>query len=469
MPASSQPDAVAIRAATLAGLPYQPLDGQSKLIDALANFTAAPPSRAVFVINGYAGTGKTSVMGAYVRALKRAGVKTVLLAPTGRAAKVFSDFAGAPASTIHRRLFRPASEPGQRKYVLAPNRLRDTVFIVDEASMISDRKGTQKSLLWLLLHYVYSGPGCRMIMVGDMAQLPPVGQEVATAMTSARLRSLGLMPEMHLLSEPARQARDSGILFNATNVRRMITGELDAMRLVTLPFSDVSVVDGYDLEDSYTDSLRRTGVRDTIIITRSNWRANDYNNYVRTRIFDEEELLSTRDMVMIAKNNYYWTRHERPGSFLANGDIAMVRAIGRLEEAYGMQFVDVELEIPGREDLVAAKVNLTSLASPSPSLDPNMERALYYRLMAEAEGEFSEKITAVENNPYYQALQVKHSYCITCHKAQGGQWRHVYIDMAGIDPAAMGEEFYRWLYTAITRAREKVFFISPTLPTDLPD
>lgn len=443
--------------------PFAPTGEQDTVLTDLCRFATDRDPGDVFVLNGFAGTGKTTLMGAFVSAVRRAGGKVVLLAPTGRAAKVFSNSSSLPAGTIHRRLFRPAENGG---YMLAPNRSEDTLFVVDEASLISDSQDLRRSLLQLLVRYVNQGAGCGLVLMGDTAQLPPVGQDQSMAMNVNRLVSLGLTPWYHVLSTPLRQASDSGILYNATLVRRFITGEEHAPEL-TLEASrfpdEVTVVPGEELEDYYTSSLARVGHEGTIVITRSNWRANLINADIRRRILDAEEETGSGEQLLVTHNNYYWARRER-NSLLANGDMCTVNWMGQTEERFGYRFADAELTFPGRPGPVAAKLLLSTLYLQGPSLPAREMAELHAKVMESYEGDLTEKMRQADEDPYYNALQIKHAYCVTCHKAQGGQWRHVYIDMAGIRSDAFGEDFYRWLYTALTRSTERVFLINPTLP-----
>lgn len=443
--------------------PFVPTEEQNAVLADLCRFATDRSPGDVFVLNGFAGTGKTTLMGAFVNAVRRSGGKVILLAPTGRAAKVFSNSSSLTASTIHRRLFRPAENGG---YTLALNRSEDTLFVVDEASLISDDRDLRCSLLQLLIRYVNQGSGCGLVLMGDTAQLPPVGQEQSMAMNVNRLVSLGLNPWHHVLSTPLRQAADSGILYNATLVRRFITGEERASELIleASRFPDeVTVVPGEELEDFYTSSLARAGHEGTIVITRSNWRANLINADIRRRILDAEEETGSGEQLLVTHNNYYWARHER-NSLLANGDMCTVNWIGQTEERFGYRFADAELTFPGRSGPIGAKLLLSSLYLQGPSLSAREMTELHAKVMKSYEGDLTEKMRQADKDPYYNALQIKHAYCVTCHKAQGGQWRHVYIDMAGIRSDAFSEDFYRWLYTALTRSTERVFLINPTLP-----
>lgn len=457
------PDKLALD--TVRRLPYIPLPRQEELIGALCRYVCTRKRGDVFVLNGYAGTGKTSLMAALLQTLAEAGQTTVVLAPTGRAAKVASGFSGMEAATIHKRIYRGnPSDPAFRGYFLAPNTQKDALFIVDEASMITDMGA--ESLLRDLLRHVYSAPGSGLILSGDIAQLPPVGQPDSPAMNLPRLRELGLRPVMFELDEPVRQAAQSGILFNATIIRRRIFNTVDkAFAIRESRFRDVEVVDPRDLADEISTSWATVGMEDTVIITRSNWRANKYNDELRRRVLDAEEPLERRERVVVARNNYFWTQQNREVSFLANGETAVVEWTGRQEKAYGFTFLDAELSLPGCEEVVAAKVMVDSLLADGPSMPQSVMNEFYRKVTDETEGSVSQKMKAAMKNPYFNALQLKYAYCLTAHKAQGGQWRHVYIDMSGIDAGQLTVEFYRWLYTAFTRASEKVFLIAPSIPT----
>lgn len=448
-------------------IPFVPTPDQDRLANALARFTVSDIPNKVFVLNGYAGTGKSSMIGAYVKALENLNVNTVLMAPTGRAAKVFSAFAGKKAVTIHKTLYRADSaDPASRNFFLARNFSRDTVFIVDEASMISDSDNPQNSLLQLLVRYVYSGVNCTLLLAGDSAQLPPVGQLASPAISLERLRGLGLAPGLVRLEKIVRQEHDSGILHNATIVRNMLDDPSGDFRLDVSPFKDIRAISSIELEDELTSSWSRVGQDETLIITRSNWRANMINNDVRVRILYADTELQRGEKVLVTRNNYYWTRNSKTLDFIANGETATVTWMGRVHNAYGHTFADAEIVLTGSEEPVAVKVMLDSLTAEAPTV-PNSEMSkLYNTLMDEAEGALTQKMAYVDNNPYYNAIQIKHSYCVTCHKAQGGQWRHVYIDMSSINPETLDSDFYRWLYTAITRATERVYLVNPTVPVE---
>lgn len=451
----------------LSTLPFTPHPDQQKLLNKLSDFVENGASNGVFVLNGYAGTGKTSMVGAFIKALKACRRKVVVVAPTGRAAKVAQSFSGHPASTIHKLLYRGNSlDPGNTTFFIARNTTPDTTFIVDEASMISDAPDSSgRSLLFHLARYVYSCPGCRMILVGDEAQLPPVGQTSSMAMNFERLRQMGLNPTGHSLDMPVRQAAMSGIIHNATYMRqKLFYPDSDAPDAIFMKeFPDVVAISSEDLAESLATSHALVGEDETLIITRSNKRANNFNRAIRNIVMYAEEPLERGDRVVISKNDYYWGKQNNLDGFIANGETAEVTWVGKTEKAYGRYFTDVELRFVSDGRIVGAKAMLRSLVCEGPSIPRAEMERFYARVMEAYEGELSKKIKGALEDPFYNALQMKYAYCVTCHKAQGGQWKHVYIDMGGIAPDAMTEDFYRWLYTAVTRATEKVFFINPTL------
>lgn len=451
--------------AALATLPFTLLDQQDEVLKRMCLFAVSDTPGEVFVLNGYAGTGKTSLVGALIKALDASKRKTVVLAPTGRGAKVASGMSAHPAGTIHRRLFRPdMSDASGMRYVVAPNQSRDTLFIVDEASLIADSQG-RDSLLAMLVKHVYSAPGCKMLLMGDEAQLPPVGQTVANAMNPDRLRNLGLVPHCHVLDVAMRQDSESGIIHNATLMRHLLYHPDTQLQpcIDMAGFKDVRVISSRELPDELAASYSSVGQEETLIITRANWRANDFNQAIRQQVFDYDSPVSRGDRLVITKNDYFWGKQNGRNGLIANGDMAEVTWTGRTEKVYGRYFTEVELQFSdGR--IINAQLMLRSLMTKGSSIPREEMERFMNRIMADTEGVLSEKIAAALNSPYYNSLQAKYAYCVTCHKAQGGEWKHVYIDMGGIDPEALGPEFYRWIYTAITRATQRVYFVNPTIP-----
>lgn len=452
-------------------LPYEPNDDQVTMIAAFAHFMLYGGAKAVFLLNGYAGTGKTSLTGAIVKALTRRGTKSVLLAPTGRAAQVFSDYSGHPAYTIHRKIYRQNSYLDQA-FSMADNKHTDTLFIVDEASMISNSPGIDGAafgtgrLLDDLVGYVYanSQSNCRLVLMGDSAQLPPVGQTDSPALKAQVLSAYGLSVYDIWLTQIARQAAQSGILYNATTVRRMLTTAEMAPPVIELrQFDDVETVTGEYLLEKISDSYDSYGPDDTIIITRSNRRAKLFNGAIRNQILFRDEELTHGDMLLVTKNNYHWAADYKEIDFIANGDVARVQRVwGEVELRYGLRFAQVTLEFPDHGGIeVDAKVILDSLFSDTPALTREQSDRLYNELMAEMTGDKHSRYRALKANPYFNALQVKFAYAVTCHKAQGGQWQNVFVDMGSIMPDALSTlDFMRWLYTAMTRARKHLYLIN---------
>lgn len=472
-------------------MPFEPTDQQIKLVAALSRFCSAfTPQDTVFVLNGYAGTGKTSVMGALVRTLRMVGIPTVLLASTGRAAKVFSNFTGQPAYTIHRKIYGAPTMGYDGRFMarLLPNPHVNTVFVVDEASMIGDGAEGGVSLLQDLIMYVYTGVNCRLILLGDTAQLPPVGLTSSPAMDPAQLKSMGMNVTRAVMTRTVRQKSRSGILYNATWLRHaMLKEPMPEPQLWVTPFPDVDVVSPEDLEDILQKSFSRYGEGETLIITRSNRRAVDFNIAVRQVIFDRDEILVKGDRLIVAKNSYYWTRPsvqklengELPGApdgepraarmeFVANGEAAIVERVYSIGQRNGMQFADVRLFFPDYGASLNAKLNLDTLTAETAYLPRDKQQTLVDQALADAGVSQTASVTAqreaLKKDPYYNALQVKYAYAVTCHKAQGGQWRSVFVDMGYIPPDAYTTtDFYRWLYTAVTRATERLTLVNPSV------
>lgn len=458
----------------LASLPYDPNNGQMLLIAAFAHFLLYSPQQTVFLLKGYAGTGKTSMTGALVKTMSQNGMKAVLMAPTGRAAKVFTEYSGHTAYTIHRKIYRQQSY-GQNNFLLAENKHTNTVFIVDEASMISNSSGDYSvfgtgRLLDDLISYVYSGQGCRLMLIGDTAQLPPVGQSESPALSDTVLEGYHLAVYEVFLHEIARQVQTSGIIHNATMLRNiMASGLLAAPTLQLKAFNDITNVTGEFLMEQLSDCYDCDGQNETIIITRSNKRAVLFNSGVRNSILYREDQLVCGDMLLVAKNNYFWSQDYDNIDFIANGDIIEVKRVwGEIEDRYGLHFANVTVEFPDHNHLeMDTKIILDCLFSDTPALTAAQSELLFNGVMEELAGDKRTRFKALKKHPYFNALQVKYAYAVTCHKAQGGQWQNVFVDMGGIMPDALSSlDFLRWLYTAITRARRQVYLINCPLETD---
>ena len=452
----------------MAQLPYEPNDDQLVFIVAMGRFVFTSVERALLVLNGYAGTGKTSLTGAIVKVLTSWHHRCVLLAPTGRAAHIFTEYSGHTAYTIHRKIYRQHSY-GSDSFGLAENKHVDTLFIVDEASMIASSTtdgGTifgSGRLLDDLITYVYSGQGCRLLLMGDGAQLPPVGQTASPALDVALLQGYGLNVGQVTLRQVARQAQQSGILFNATLLRRAMEHEvLNAPQLQLDGWPDIEATTGEWLMETLSDCYDRDGMEQTIVVTRSNRRASMFNSGIRNRILYREELLVPGDMLIVAKNNYHWAQEYEQMDFVANGDVCRIaRVWGEVECRYGLQFANVTVTFPDHDNLeMDAKIVLDTLLSDSPALSRQQSEQLFNKVMAELPGDKRSRYKALKEHPYYNALQVKFAYAVTCHKAQGGQWRNVFVDMGAIMPEALETlDYHRWLYTALTRATHHVYLI----------
>ena len=450
-------------------LPYVPTEEQAGLVARLAEFLWDDNVPSVFVIKGYAGTGKTSLVGALVKTLEAFERACVLLAPTGRAAKVFASYAAHPAYTIHKKIYRQRAFTGDfTGFQLAHNAHKNTFFIVDEASMIANEaaEGAHYGsglLLDDLFDFVYSGAGCRLILLGDTAQLPPVGQVRSPALDEEYLRRYGYPVYSCELTHVVRQVEESGVLFNATRLRNaMQENPLPVPSIAWRRFPDVSLVGGDELIEVLSSAYRRDGMDETIIVTRSNKRANIFNQGIRNRILYREEELTSGDLLLVARNNYFWSEKYEKLDFIANGDVARVVRVRRVCEMYGFRFADVVLYFPDYEEEVEAKVILDTLHSESPSLTAEENTRLFNAVMEDYADVPSkrERLKRLKNDPWFNALQVKYAYAVTCHKAQGGQWTNVFIDMGYIRPDMLGLDFYRWLYTAFTRTTGRLWLIN---------
>lgn len=460
-------------------LGHQPTNGQEKAMDMFTQFLADPDPHAVMILRGSAGTGKSSLAGAMVRAMRDMGRKILLLAPTGRAAKVFARKSGVAASTIHRRIYREKVYTGLNgQFSLSDNLHRDTLFMVDEASMIANgvnggnEFGTGR-LLDDLVRYVYQGQNDRLMLIGDQAQLPPIGEQVSPALRGTALVGYGLKVYECDLTEVLRQGQTSGILYNATLIRQMIASDVvDCLPKIRLAgFSDIERLPGSDLIEALAGSYGRMGEDETIVITRGNRWANIYNQGIRDSVLDREDVLCPGDQVMIVKNNYYWTEGERDApSFLANGDRAVVMRVRNMVELYGFHFCKATLRFPDYEDYeLTASLLLDTLTSEAPALTREQSERLFEQVMEDYADvpQKSERLKMLRKDDYFNALQVKYAYAITCHKAQGGQWAHVYLDQGYMTDEMLSPDYVHWLYTAFTRATEKLYLVNwPMSQTD---
>ena len=503
---------------------FPPTPEQAQALDVFVQFMADSNPHAVMILRGSAGTGKTSLSGAIVRTLRAVRQKVMLLAPTGRAAKVFSLNSGMPAYTIHRRIYREKAFAGvDGQFNLNDNLYTDTLFMVDEASMIANLGlgGTtfgSGCLLDDLIHFVYQGRNDRLLLIGDKAQLPPVGEEESPALSAAMLQGYGLSVYECDLNEVVRQSQQSGVLFNATRIRQMITHD-DITQLPKIRFSgfsDIREMPGAELIEALGDSYHQVGLDDTIVVTRSNKRANIFNQGIRNMVLDREEELESGDMLMIVKNNYYWMEEERkkikerelseerrvkseetafggrresqfnslanhkvPSSkfqvpskevqsnelpaFLANGDRAKVMKVSRRIELNGFHFATLLLKFPDYDNYeLEATVLLDTLTSEAPALTHDQQEQLFHKIEEDYQDIplKADRMKAIRQDPYFNALQVKFAYAVTCHKAQGGQWSHVYVDQGYMTDDMLTPDYIHWLYTAFTRATEMLYLVN---------
>lgn len=451
--------------------PYVPTFEQENAVKSLAQFLLSPSNDSVFLLSGYAGTGKTSLVGALVKTLDLLKQKVILLAPTGRAAKVFAAYAGHSAYTIHKKIYRQRSFSNSTdNFSLNDNLNTHTLFIVDEASMISNEGlsgsmfGTGR-LLDDLIHYVYSGEGCRLLLMGDTAQLPPIGEEQSPALYPDALKGYGLETIACELTQVVRQAESSGILWNATRLRQLIAADdcwsLPKIRISGFP--DIRMLPGNELIDALDTCYNNDGLDETIVICRSNKRANIYNKGIRAQILWREEELGSGDLLMIAKNNYYWCDSEQNSDFLANGEIALVRRVRRERELYGFRFVDVTLTLTEHNDMeLDATLLLDALHSDAPALTREESERLFNAVLEDyADISLkSERMKKIKSDPHYNALQAKYAYAVTCHKAQGGQWKNVFLDQGYLSEEYLTPDYFRWLYTAFTRATGTLYLVN---------
>lgn len=468
-----------------AELPFALTEEQREAALRLGAFVADPRSERCFALRGYAGTGKTTLVGALVRVLRKAEIPVVLLAPTGRAAKVFSLHAGGQAHTIHRVIYRQETFKGEdTPFQLGFNKLKRAVFIVDEASMIASGTGQMGESLFGsgevlddLIRYVYEGEGNRLLFVGDTAQLPPVGEELSPALQRETLEAYGLLVSGMQLTQVIRQEEQSAVLTNATRLRTQIQqatnplpthchpdglpikGEVAFRPEGVIWGPEVCNLPGNELIEALYSAYHDFGTDGTVVITRSNKQANIYNNGIRARIFDRDEILCRGDLVMAVKNNYHWLKD----GFIANGDVAEVVALRNEHEQYGFRFADATLSFPDYDDKeLDCRVLLSTLQSESPSLTREEQHQLYERVMEDYAHLPSrkERLKSLREDPYYNALQIKYAYAVTCHKAQGGQWPRVFVDQGYVTEDMMDVSYLRWLYTAFTRTTDRLYLVN---------
>ncbi|MFC2152947.1 ATP-dependent RecD-like DNA helicase [Bacteroidota bacterium] len=458
-------------------LKFKPTNDQNIMIDGLSEFILDDNYNRIFLIKGYAGTGKTTVISALVNSFSKLKIKSVLLAPTGRAAKVLSVYSKKAAFTIHKKIYRQkSSKDGFGTFVLDANLHSNTFFIVDEASMISNLSGDNSifgsgRVLDDLIQFVYNDKKCKLILVGDVAQLPPVGIDISPALNAKQLESYNLVVQEYNLREVVRQQENSGVLFNATNIRNLISEENYIFPNIEITgVEDILRISGNELIETISDSYDKYGYEETIIITRSNKRANQYNKGIRSQILWREEEIAVGDFLMVVKNNYFWIdENEKTGlpagkvDFIANGDIAEILNIKKYEERYGFRFADVTLRFIDYGDLeIECKIILDTLDINSAALSSDDNKQLFYNIQEDYQSEKTKKkqYEGVRNDEFFNALQVKFSYAITCHKAQGGQWKNVFIDHGFVNEEMMDKEYLRWLYTAFTRPTEKLYLVN---------
>ena len=453
-------------------LPFTPTGCQKKLIEALSNYIISYEPDEIMLIKGYAGTGKTTMVFSLTQGLASLKIRSVLLAPTGRAAKVMAGYSKMPAFTIHKKIYRQkSSSDGMGKFALDKNLHKNTYFIVDEASMISNELSDNSvfgsgRLLDDLLEYVYSGENCRLVLVGDTAQLPPVKLNISPALEAASLEYYGFSVKEVELKEVVRQTEDSGILFNATEIRNRIGSLEDNSGFFPIElnsFDDVERISGEELIETISSAYDKYGLFETTIVTRSNKRANLFNKGIRGSILYKENEIEKGDLLMVVKNNYFWVDDDMELDFIANGDIAEIITIYGYEELYGFRFANVSLGFIDYEDVeIDCKIFLETLNIESASFPYEQNRQLFETVSEDYADVRNkrERWKKVKENPYFNALQVKFAYALTCHKAQGGQWKAVFVDHGFVNEEMLDTEYYRWLDTAFTRPTEKLFLVN---------
>jgi exodeoxyribonuclease-5 len=447
-----------------------PTDDQSDALKKIASYICDNNNDVIFLMTGYAGTGKTSIISSVVKTLDLLRMRSVLLAPTGRAAKVLASYSGRQAFTIHKKIYRQkSSRDGLGSFSLDRNLHKDTFFIVDEASMVSNSSGDSSlfgsgRLLDDLIEYVYSGTDCKLILVGDTAQLPPVGSILSPALDPSSLNTYGFGLITCELRQVVRQSETSGILMNATRVRLQVAeNNLVHPSIDSINFKDTIRITGEELIDEISSAYGTCGMEGTIIVVNSNKQANRYNQGIRNRIFFREEEISPGDMVMVVKNNYFIIEEDEDGAgFIANGDIAEVKKIRKYEERYGFRFADMVLKFPDYNLEIESKVMMDVLHLDTPALPSEKNKELFQNILADYINIRTRRkqFEAVKNNSYFNALQIKFAYAVTCHKAQGGQWERVFIDQGMFNRNEITIDYLRWFYTALTRSTEKVYLVN---------
>lgn len=451
-------------------LGYEPTDDQFMVLGKLAWYICENKSDVIFLLTGYAGTGKTSIISSLVKTLEALRIKSVLLAPTGRAAKVLGSFSGKQAFTIHKKIYRQkSSKDGVGSFALDRNLYRNTYFIVDESSMISNNSSETSifgsgKLLDDLIEYVYSGIDCKLILVGDTAQLPPVGSAISPGLDPDLLKEYGFGIIYAELRQVVRQSQSSGVLMNATRVRiKIAEDDLTYPSIDCINYKDIIRISGEDLIEEISTSYNSCGLNGTIIVVNSNKLANKYNIGIRNRIFFREEEVCPGDMVMVVKNNYFLLDEDESGpGFIANGDIAEIKKIRKYEERYGFRFAQMDLYFPDYDLEIESKVMLDVLLMDTPALPPEKSKELFQNIITDYVYLKSRRkqIESVRNDPYFNALQIKFSYAVTCHKAQGGQWERVFIDQGMFNRNEITIDYLRWFYTALTRSTNKVYLVN---------
>lgn len=451
---------------------FDPTNSQCLAISKMADFMGAVSDMPLFLLKGYAGTGKTSLVGAFVKTLNEFGIKTVLLAPTGRAAKVLTNYVGQPAYTIHKKIYRQtSSKDGFGGFNLNHNLNKDTIFIVDEASMVSNESYGNTSfgsgrLLDDLIHFVYESTNCRLMLIGDTAQLPPVGLSISPALDDQNLLVYGVQLWQEILTDVVRQEENSGILVNATSLRRLLDEKEkieEYPNLVTSGFKDIRAIQGSELMEELDQCYNEFGLEETLVVCRSNKRANLYNKGIRNSILYREDELSAGDYLLIMKNNYHWLKENEEISFIANGDIARILRIKKYYELYGHRFADLTCQLTDYKSVeLDVRINLDSINTDGAGFTIEEQNQFFKKILDDYQDvlPMKKQYDQARENDYYNALQVKFAYAMTCHKAQGGQWKAVFIDLGYFTQEFLSRELVRWLYTAVTRATVRLYLVN---------